>query len=72
MKNKSLKYKIIELSPNRWKEFRELRLEAVTNDSSAFGPLPGEVMQTKSRAWQDKLKNSIKNEFNFCLSKIYF
>jgi ribosomal protein S18 acetylase RimI-like enzyme len=50
---------IIKLPLNRWKEYKNLRYEAVTNNPCAFLHTPEETKTKKKDAWTEHLKNAL-------------
>jgi len=48
---------IVKLNPEDWKKFRDLRLEALKEDSVAFGSSYEEKAEQSDEEWQQKLKN---------------
>ncbi len=55
MPNLSIK----KIHPERWKEFKELRLEALKNDSIAFGSSYREEVKFKDKEWKTRIKKYI-------------
>jgi RimJ/RimL family protein N-acetyltransferase len=47
------------LAPNRWKEYRVLRLEALKNDAIAFGSSYSEEIRLPSNEWKRRIKNAL-------------
>jgi RimJ/RimL family protein N-acetyltransferase len=58
MGKKSSSIKIGMMSPNRWKEYKELRLKALKEDPQAFGFSYEEEVDTPDKKWQAKLRKS--------------
>lgn len=56
------KIKVIELSPNRWREYRELRLEALQKDPQAFGQKYHKAVDFPDSYWTEHLENTIKKD----------
>jgi len=54
MKNVS----IISLHPTRWQEFKQLRLEALQQDASAFGSSYEEEIHYADEVWEKRLNTS--------------
>lgn len=50
---------IIQLPPERWKEYKELRLEALKNDPQAFGQKYVRAADFPDSYWIDHLKNTM-------------
>jgi ribosomal protein S18 acetylase RimI-like enzyme len=48
-----------KLPPDRWKEFRELRLEALQNDPLAFGSSYEEEKNLTEDEWKRRIKNTL-------------
>lgn len=51
--------KIKRLSPNRWKEYRGLRLEALKKDFIAFGSSYEEEKKLSQSEWKKRIKNTL-------------
>lgn len=51
--------KVENLPPDRWKEFRELRLEALQNDPLAFGSSYEEEKNLIEDEWKRRIKNTL-------------
>jgi ribosomal protein S18 acetylase RimI-like enzyme len=51
---------IIELSPDEWREFRDLRLRALKEEPLAFGVSFDEEKRKSESFWRDRLENSGK------------
>jgi ribosomal protein S18 acetylase RimI-like enzyme len=49
--------KIIQLLPDDWELFRDIRLEALQEDPSAFAGTYAEDIKTKEELWRDRIKN---------------
>ncbi len=54
--------KIIQLPPERWKEYENLRLEALLNDPQAFGQKYDKAIDFPDSYWIDQLKNTISKD----------
>lgn len=51
--------KIRKLLPNRWKEYRELRLESLRKDAIAFSSSYGEEKKLSESEWERRTKNTL-------------
>ena len=49
--------KLVKLGPKDWKKFRDLRLEALREDSLAFGASYEEKAKQPDEKWKQKLEN---------------
>ncbi len=58
MKNNIIKFKIIRLPVNRWKEYRTLRLIGLKTDPQAFGRSLREAKKYPDKFWKDALRKS--------------
>jgi ribosomal protein S18 acetylase RimI-like enzyme len=50
---------IKKLPPERWREFKALRLEALQNDPLAFGSSYEEEINFTDKTWKEKIKNTL-------------
>ena len=50
--------KIIQLFPDRWQEYKELRLEALQKDPQAFGQKYEKAREFSDEYWIDHLERS--------------
>ncbi len=50
---------VIKLPPDRWKEFQDLRLEALQNDPLAFGTSYEEEKDLTENEWKRRIKNTL-------------
>ena len=48
-----------KLPPDRWKEYRNLRLEALKNDPVAFGSSYEEEIKISKVIWKKRIKNTL-------------
>lgn len=48
--------KIVKLTPADWKKFKKIRLEALKNDSLAFGTYYEEAVERSDDEWKEPLK----------------
>ncbi len=62
---KNTEIKIIELSPKRWKEYKDLRIDALVKSGEAFGLTVKEGKDQKNSFWKKNLINSEKNDKAF-------
>ncbi len=53
-----LEIKIVELSPNDWRQLKELRLQALKQEPEAFGMSYEEELETTDDEWREKLLES--------------
>ena len=51
--------KIVQLPPDRWKEYKSLRLEALLNDPQAFGQKYDKALNFPDSYWIEHLENTI-------------
>lgn len=51
--------KIIQLHPKRWKEYKELRLEALLSDPQAFGQKYNKALDFPDSYWINNLRDSL-------------
>ena len=58
MKNKAGKIKIVCLMPEGWREYRNLRLLALTNAPDAFGSTFEEEISRSPESWRSDLESS--------------
>jgi len=50
---------IKKLPPERWREFKALRLEALQNDPLAFGSSYEEEIKFTDKTWKERIKNTL-------------
>jgi len=55
-------FKIIQLHPECWKEYRDLRLEALQSDPEAFGQKYDKALDFPDKYWIDHLKRTLKKD----------
>ncbi|MEJ2492903.1 MAG: hypothetical protein P8Y79_01085 [Ignavibacteriaceae bacterium] len=55
---------IKKLSAKRWRDLRDLRLEALLNSPTAFGSSAEEEKLFKANEWKKRINNSIFATFN--------
>lgn len=58
---------IIRLDPSRWQQSKALRLEALQNDSSAFGGAYEDEVQFDDAVWQHRAQSSFEGKGNITL-----
>lgn len=51
-----MKIKIIQISPDRWQEYRDLRIQALKECPQSFLSTPEEAMKESAEFWQKKSK----------------
>ncbi len=51
--------KITKLPPSRWKEYRDLRLEALRGDPTAFGSSFEDEVNLAEDEWRRRIKNTL-------------
>ena len=51
--------KIKKLSADRWKDYRDLRLEALKSDPIAFGKSYEEEITLSKKEWEKRIKNAL-------------
>lgn len=62
--------KIIQLPPDRWKEYKDLRLEALLSDPQAFGQKYDKVLDFPDSYWINHLKDGLnKNKLLICFAE---
>ena len=54
--------KIITIPLSRWKEYKELRLEALEKESHAFGAKYSEALLTPEEEWTERVKSAEKEQ----------
>lgn len=65
LKDDSLAYQIIKLSPDRWQEYRDLRLFAVEESPLSVVKNPEEMKAIKENSWQSMLKKAFEEKQMF-------
>ena len=59
-----LNVEVKNLSPDRWKDYRDLRLEALKSDPTAFGTSYEEEVTLTEDTWQRRAENVLFAMFN--------
>ncbi|MBI2011554.1 hypothetical protein HYS91_02180 [Candidatus Daviesbacteria bacterium] len=61
------KIEIIKLNPNRWEEYKELRLQALKENPEAFGSTYEEAADKPDKEWKSRLEKvqKLKNYWMF-------
>ena len=59
--------KIIELSPEQWQRYREIRLEALREEPQAFGSAYTDMEQKSPEYWQGRLAEAAQGEKSWLL-----
>ncbi len=63
----NMPYLIIELDPARWQAYKQLRLESLVTEPTAFLGTVQEESAYPDAEWQERLTNSLQPEKNFML-----
>lgn len=58
---------IILLQPSEWEKYKSLRLEALNNDSQAFGVSLHDFVNKPNSYWQDRLKQAQQGKVSWLL-----
>lgn len=65
IKDDSIAYSIVKLSPDRWQEYKDLRLFAVNESPLSVVKNPEEMQAIKENSWQSMLKRAFDEKQMF-------
>ncbi len=62
-----MSFEIIQISPDQWERYREIRLESLREEPQAFGSSYAEMAQRPPEYWQGRLADSAQGEKSLLL-----